>query len=67
MSVRETLVNEPVAVANSIAAVIESAIVLGIAFGVDVTPEQIASITAFVIVLGQSVATIVGRSKVSPI
>ena len=67
MSIRERIVNEPVAVANSTAAFIEAGIIVGIAFGVDVTPEQIAAISGFVIVGGQTLATLVGRSKVSPI
>lgn len=39
---------EPVAIVNSIIAVIEAAIALLVAFGLDLTKEQVGAIMAFV-------------------
>ena len=58
---------EPVAVANAVAALIEAGIIVAVTFGADITPEQTAAIGAFVVVAGQTVATLVGRSKVTPL
>lgn len=63
----DRLRNEPVAVVNTIAAFVEAAIVLVIAFGVAVTPEQMAAIIGVVIALGAVIATLTARAKVSPV
>ena len=57
---------EPVAVFNAIAGVIEAGLVLAIAFGLDVSPEQLAAITTVIVSVGQTMATILGRARVSP-
>lgn len=57
---------EPVASANAIAMALEAIIVAAIAFGVDISADQKTALTAMVIALGQTIATIIGRSQVSP-
>lgn len=58
---------EPVAIANAVAALVETVLILAIAFGLDLTPEQMAGTLAVIIAVGQTAATLVGRSKVSPV
>lgn len=55
---------EAVAIANSIAAAVEAILVVVIAFGVELTGEQVAGITAAIIAVGQTVATFVARRNV---
>lgn len=58
---------EPVAVVNSLIAVIEAAIALAVAFGLDWTPAQIGLVMAFVIASGNAVKIVWVRGQVTPV
>lgn len=62
-----TVQGEPVAIANSVAALVELILIAAIAFGLDLTTEQVVAITAVIVGVGQTVATIFGRSRVTPV
>lgn len=57
---------EPVAVANAVAGFVELLLVALIAFGLDLTAEQVAAVTAVIIGAGQVAATLYARPKVTP-
>ena len=58
---------EPVAVANSAAAVVSALLICLIAFGVELTDEQIAGVVGVIIALGALGATVFGRARVTPV
>lgn len=58
-----TLNTEPVAIANSVAAFVETILVALIAFGFELSGEQVAGITAVIIAGGQTAATIFARRR----
>lgn len=55
---------EPIIIVNSIAAAIEAVILAGVAFGLEVTVEQLGAISVAVVAVGQAVATVIGRGRV---
>lgn len=58
---------EPVAVGAAVVTLVQAVLVLVVAFGVDLTPEQTAAIMAVVTSLVTLAAAIVVRRKVSPL
>lgn len=58
---------EPVAIVNAIIAVIEAAIALLVAFGLDLTKEQVGAIMAFVAAVGGFMGTLIVRPRVTPV
>jgi len=61
------LERDPVVVAGAIAALIESVLVLAITFGLEVSAEQLGAITVVIIGFGSTVASLVGRKRVTPV
>ena len=55
---------EAVAIVNSIAAAVEAVLIGVIAFGVELTGEQVAAVSAGIIAVGQAVATVLARGRV---
>ncbi len=58
---------EPVTIVNGIVAVIEAAIALGVAFGLDLTKEQVGAIMAFVAAVGGLISILIVRPRVTPV
>lgn len=62
------MTREPVAIANAINGLFVAIAPLGQLFGVwDLTPDQIGGITIAILAVGTTVATLFGRSKVTPV
>lgn len=58
---------EPVVIANSLKALLVAIAPLGTLFGWwNITPDQLAGITVAVVAVGEFVATVFARSKVTP-
>ncbi|MCI0560384.1 MAG: hypothetical protein MN733_18010 [Nitrososphaera sp.] len=58
---------EPIAIINAVTALIEATILAVVAFGFDLSTEQVAAIMAVVLAGGTVVQTIMGRNRVSPV
>lgn len=58
---------EPIAIINAVTAFIETVILLFVAFGLELTQDQIGAIMAAVIAAGTVVSTVMGRSRVTPV
>lgn len=58
---------EPVAVINGLIAVVEAAIALAVAFGLDWTSAQIGLVMAFVITIGNVAKIVWVRGQVTPV
>lgn len=58
---------EPVAIVNAIIAVIEALIALLVAFGLDLTAEQVGAIMAFVAAVGGLIGILIVRPRVTPV
>ncbi|PZD74421.1 hypothetical protein C1752_01138 [Acaryochloris thomasi RCC1774] len=58
---------EPLAVINFLIALVEVALMLAATFGLPLTKEQIGLIGAVLVALGNVVATVWGRSQVTPV
>ncbi|MEQ9403923.1 MAG: hypothetical protein RIM99_10075 [Cyclobacteriaceae bacterium] len=58
---------EPVALINSIIAIIEAALVVAVGLGLNWTPEQIAGVMALIIAIGNAIKTYLARKQVTPV
>jgi hypothetical protein len=58
---------EPVLVIGLLVTMVETAIALGVSFGLGFTPDQVGTIMAFVIATGNLMATLISRSQVTPV
>lgn len=58
---------EPAAVVGSITAAVSAIIALFVAFGLDLTDEQVAAILAVVAVVAPIVSGLITRGKVTPV
>lgn len=62
------MTREPVAIANAVAALVTAIAPLGQLFGWwELTSEQLAGITVAIVAVGTFMATLFGRSKVTPV
>lgn len=57
---------EPVVIIAAITAAVEAGIGMAVGFGLDWTPQQVASVMAFVIGVGGIASALWARSKVTP-
>jgi hypothetical protein len=57
---------EPVAVINSVVSLVEAAVAVGVGFGLDLKPEQVGLLMAFVVAVGNLAKTMWARSQVTP-
>lgn len=58
---------EPVAIANSLVTLIESAIALAIGFGLAWTTEQVGLVMVVVVAVGNLIKTLWARGQVTPV
>ena len=58
---------EPVLIINAVGAVIEAGLVLGIAFGLDLSQAHMGAIMAFVVAVGSMITTLLARATVTPV
>jgi hypothetical protein len=58
---------EPVAVINSITAIIEAALALAVGFGLKWTPEQVGLFMALVVAVSNLFKTLWARQRVTPV
>lgn len=63
---KNTNTTEPAVIVGAISAVVASILVLLVAFGFDITPDQTAAILGVVAAVGPIVAALVIRRKVTP-
>lgn len=59
--------NEPVAVVNSMIALIEAILALAVGFGLDWTPVQVGLTMAVVVAVGNLIKTLWARGQVTPV
>lgn len=59
--------DEPVAFINGVVAVVEALILLAVAFGLELSGEQVALVMAVVIAISNLFKTVFARSRVSPV
>ena len=58
---------EPVAVLNAAIAIVETALVLAIAFGLELTSAQVGAIMGFVVAVTTLIRILLVRSQVTPV
>ncbi len=54
-------------IVNAIITVIEAGVALLVAFGLDLTPEQVGAIMAFVVAVGGLISTLILRTRLTPV
>jgi hypothetical protein len=60
--------NEPVAIANAVKGLVVAVAPLGTLFGLwDLTADQLAGITVAIVAVGEFVATVFTRARVTPV
>lgn len=63
---KNTNTTEPAVIVGAISAIIASVLVLLVAFGIDITPDQTAAILGVVAAVGPIVVSLIIRRKVTP-